>query len=114
INLEGYTAESVATFRYALAEAQAVMADETLSEDDQKTVEDAVAARNAAINGLTAEGETQPSDKPETTDQPQATEKPAEKPAQTGDNAQLMLYVAVMFAAVCALGATAVVRKRRS
>ena len=25
-----------------------------------------------------------------------------------------MLYVAVMFAAVCALGATAVVRKRRS
>ena len=96
------------------------MADETLSEDDQKTVEDAVAALNAAINGLTAEGETQPSDepqvsdKPETTDQPQATEKPAEKPAQTGDNAQLMLYVAVMFAAVCALGATAVVRKRRS
>ena len=114
INLEGYTAESVATFRSALAEAQAVMADETLSEDDQKTVEDAVAALNAAINGLTAEGETQPSDKPETTDQPQATEKPAEKPAQTGDNAQLMLYVAVMFAAVCALGATAVVRKRRS
>ena len=86
------------------------MADETLSEDDQKTVDDAVAALNAAINGLTAEGETQPSDKPEatdepqvsdkpeTTDQPQATEKPAEKPAQTGDNAQLMLYVAVMFA----------------
>ena len=126
INLEGYTAESVATFRSALAAAQAVMADETLSEDDQKTVDDAVAALNAAINGLTAEGETQPSDKPEatdepqvsdkpeTTDQPQATEKPAEKPAQTGDNAQLMLYVAVMFAAVCALGATAVVRKRRS
>ena len=120
MDLSGCTAESVAAFRTALAEAQAVMADETLSEDDQKTVDDAVAALNAAINGLTAEGETQPSDepqvsdKPETTDQPQATEKPAEKPAQTGDNAQLMLYVAVMFAAVCALGATAVVRKRRS
>ena len=126
INLEGYTAESVATFRSALAAAQAVMNDESLSEDDQKTVDDAVAALNAAINGLTAEGKTQPSDKPEATDEPQvsdkpettdqsqATEKPAEKPAQTGDNAQLMLYVAVMFAAVCALGATAVVRKRRS
>ena len=102
------------------------MNDESLSEDDQKTVDDAVAALNAAINGLTAEGKTQPSDKPEATDEPQvsdkpettdqsqATEKPAKKPAQTGDNAQLMLYVAVMFAAVCALGATAVVRKRRS
>ena len=126
MDLSGYTAESVATFRSALAAAQAVMADETLTEDDQKTVDDAAAALQAAINGLTAEGETQPSDKPETsdkpevsdkpetTDQPQTTEKPNETPAQTGDSSQLMLYVAVMFAAVCALGATAVVRKRRS
>ena len=120
IDLTGYTAESVATFRTALAAAQAVMADATLSEDDQAKVDDAVAALQSAMDGLTAGGapettdKPEATDKPESTDQPQATEKPAEKPAQTGDNAQLMLYVAVMFAAVCALGATAVVRKRRS
>ena len=37
-DLEGYTAESVAAFRSALAAAQAVMSDETLSEEDQATV----------------------------------------------------------------------------
>ena len=120
MDLTGYTAESVATFRTALASAQAVMADATLSEEDQKTVNEAVAALTAAINGLTAQGETQPSDEPEvsdepeTTDQPQTTEKPeGEKPAQTGDSAQLMGYVAALATAVMALGAVTVVRRRR-
>ena len=133
INLEGYTEESVAAFRTALANAQAVMANANLSEDDQKVVDDAVDALNAAIKGLTAEGETQPSDKPEvsdkpeTTDQPEATDKPegtqkpdatekpdTEGPAQTGDSAQLMLYVAALAAAVAVLGAVTVMRRRRS
>ena len=71
------------------------------------------------MNGLTAGGapettdKPEATDKPESTDQPQATEKPAEKPAQTGDSAQLMLYVAALGAAVMALGAVTVVRKRR-
>ena len=118
MDLSGYTAESVAAFRTALANAQVVMADATLSEDDQKTVDEAVAALTAAINGLTAEGETQPSDQPvasqnpETTDQPQATEKPENVP-QTGDSAQLMGYVAALATAVMALGAVTVVRRRR-
>ena len=70
------------------------------------------------MNGLTAEGETQPSDQPEcsqnpeTTDQPQATEKPENVP-QTGDSAQLMGYVAALATAVMALGAVTVVRRRR-
>ena len=120
IDLTGYTAESVATFRTALAAAQDVMADATLSEDDQKVVDDAVAALQSAMDGLTAGGapettdKPEATDKPESTDQPQATEKPAEKPAQTGDSAQLMLYVAALAAAVMALGAVTVVRKRRS
>ncbi|HIQ60092.1 MAG TPA: alpha-L-fucosidase [Candidatus Enterenecus faecium] len=120
IDLTGYTAESVATFRTALQNAQAVMADETLTEDDQATVNAAVAALSDAMNGLTAGGapettdKPEVTDKPESTDQPQATEKPAEKPAQTGDSAQLMLYVAALAAAVMALGAVTVVRKRRS
>ena len=118
MDLTGYTAESVAAFRTALATAQAVMADATLSEDDQDKVDDAVAALSAAMDGLTAEGETQPSDQPEssqnpeTTDQPQATEKPENVP-QTGDSAQLMGYVAALATAVMALGAVTVVRRRR-
>ena len=119
IDLTGYTAESVATFRTALAAAQAVMADATLSEDDQKVVDDAVAALQSAMDGLTAGGapettdKPEATDKPESTDKPQATEKPAEKPAQTGDSAQLMLYVAALGAAVVALSTATVVRKRR-
>ena len=118
MDLSGYTAESVATFRTALATAQAVMADATLSEDDQDKVDESVAALSAAMDGLTAEGETQPSDQPEcsqnpeTTDQPQATQKPENVP-QTGDSAQLMGYVAALATAVMALGAVTVVRRRR-
>ena len=125
MDLSGYTAESVATFRTALANAQAVMADATLSEDDQATVDAAVAALNEAMNGLTAEGTPEPSDEPETTDKPeasqnpeatdkpQATEKPENVP-QTGDSAQLMGYVAALAAAVMVLGAVTVVRRRRN
>ena len=126
MDLTGYTAESVATFRSALAAAQAVMADESLSEDDQQVVNDAVAALQSAMDGLTAEGDVQPSEKPqesqkpeqtqapETTDQPQATQKPENVP-QTGDSAQLMGYVAALTAAVGLLaGAAYVSRKRRS
>lgn len=42
LDLSQYTEETVAVFRSALAKAEAVMADETLSEDDQKTVDAAV------------------------------------------------------------------------
>ena len=118
-DLEGYTAESVAAFRSALAAAQAVMSDETLSEEDQATVDAAAEALKAAYQGLTAEN-PQPSEtpeasqKPEATDKPQTTEKPKSVP-QTGDNAQLMGYVVALAAAVCLLaGATVAVRRRRS
>ena len=126
MDLTGYTAESVATFRSALAAAQAVMADESLSEDDRQVVNDAVAALQSAMDGLTAEGDVQPSEKPqesqkpeqtqapEATDQPQATQKPENVP-QTGDSAQLMGCVAALTAAVGLLaGAAYVSRKRRS
>ena len=117
MDLTGYTAQSVATFRTALANAQAVMADATLSEDDQKTVDAAAEQLDAAIRGLTTEsGETpNATDKPEGTDKPDATEKPeGEDPAQTGDSAQLMLYVVVLGAAVVVLSTVTVVRRRRS
>ena len=117
INLEGYTAESVAAFRTALASAQAVMADETLTEDDQATVNAAVAALSDAMNGLTAGGAPETTDKPEasqkpeTTDKPQATEKP-EKVPQTGDQSLLLVYVAILASTVLLLSTAVVVRKQ--
>ena len=120
IDLTGYTAESVAVFRSALATAQSVLADETLSEDDQATVDNAVAALSAAMDGLTAGGAPETTDKPEasekpqTTDKPQNTEKPENVP-QTGDSAQLMVYVAALAGSVSLLtGAAYVKGKRRS
>ncbi|OUN91309.1 hypothetical protein B5F98_12160, partial [Pseudoflavonifractor sp. An44] len=101
VDTTGASEVAVATFRTALATARAVMADATLSEDDQAKVDDAVAALSAAMDGLTAGGA------------PETTDKPAEKPAQTGDSAQLMLYVAALGAAVVALSTATVVRKRR-
>ncbi|MBM6695339.1 FIVAR domain-containing protein [Pseudoflavonifractor capillosus] len=141
IDLEGYTAESVATFRTALQNAQAVMADETLSEEDQATVDAAVAALNAAMDGLTADGAPEVTDKPEATDQPeasqapeatdkpeasqtpeatnqpqstakpQATQKPESVP-ETGDSSQLLVYVAALASAVLLLSTAVVVRKQ--
>ena len=106
----------MATFRTALKAAQDVMADATLSEDDQKVVDDAVAALSAAMDGLTAEGETQPSDKPEATDKPDATQKPeGEKPAQTGDTNNVMVpVIVVVVCVVCLLAVVVVARKRSS
>ena len=117
IDLTGYTAESVAVFRTALQSAQAVMADETLTEDDQATVNAAVAALNDAMNGLTAGGAPETTDqpeasqKPETTDKPQATQKPESVP-QTGDQSLLLVYVAALASAVLLLSTAVVVRKQ--
>ena len=128
LNLEGYTAESVAVFRSALAEAQAVLADKALTEDDQKTVDAAVAALSAAMDSLTAEGEAQPTDKPEATDKPESTDKPqatetpeaSKKPEatqqpesnvpQTGDTASLLPWAAAL--ALSGAAALWVVRRK--
>ena len=129
MDLTGYTAESVAVFRTALQSAQAVMADQTLSEEDQATVDAAVAALNAAMDGLTAGGAPETTDKPEATDQPeasqtpeatnqpqttakpQATQKPESVP-QTGDQSLLLVYVAALASAVLLLSTAVVVRKQ--
>ncbi|OUP40459.1 discoidin domain-containing protein [Pseudoflavonifractor sp. An187] len=117
MDLSSFTAESVAVFRTALQNAQAVMADETLTEDDQATVNAAVAALSDAMNGLTAGGAPETTDKPEAsqkpenTDKPQATEKP-EKVPQTGDSSLLLVYVAILASTVLLLSTAVVVRKQ--
>ena len=120
INLDGYTAESVATFRTALANAQAVMADNSLSEDDQATVDAAVAALTAAMDGLTAGGAPETTDKPEATDKPEtsqkpeATQKPENKVPQTGDNSGLMLWSLVCLASLAGAGCVVSTKKKWS
>ena len=54
MNLDGYTAKSVAVFTAAFQNAKAVLADETLSEDDQAIVDDAVEELETAIENLSA------------------------------------------------------------
>ena len=119
LDLSGYPAEAVATFRTALANAQVVMADNSLSVDDQKTVDNAVAALTAAMDGLTAGGAPETTDKPEAsqkpenTDKPQATEKP-EKVPQTGDNSGLMLWSLVCLASLAGAGCVVSTKKKWS
>ena len=120
MDLTGYTAESVAAFRSALASAQAVLADESLTEDDQAVVTQAVDTLTAAMEGLTAEGAPETTDEPEATQtpeatqQPQATQKPERVP-QTGDAAQLWLWLASGGAAAgtALMGAAVHNRKRK-
>ena len=52
LDLTKYTEESVSVFKAALAGAKAVMADESLSTDDQASVDAAAAKLDSAINGL--------------------------------------------------------------
>lgn len=120
VNLSGYIAQSVAVFQAALAEAQAVMADETLSVEDQDAVDAAVEALASAMNGLTAETTPQPTQTPEASQTPEATQKPvvSEKPEtnvpQTGDASQLAAMVGVLMSSATALGGVAIARKRRN
>ena len=120
VDLSGYTAQSVAVFQAALAEAQAVMADETLSVEDQDAVDAAVEALASAMNGLTAETTPQPTQTPEASQTPETTQKPvvSEKPetnvSQTGDASQLAAMVGVLMSSATALGGVAIARKRRN
>ena len=57
LDLSKYTEESAAAFRATLASAQAVFADETLSEEYQQKVDDAVTALKAARDGLAAKAD---------------------------------------------------------
>lgn len=121
MDLSGYTVESVAKFQAALDAAQAVMDDDSLSEEEQQTVDAATEALAAAMEGLTAETEPeepeatdvpQATDAPEvsqqpeatnapqTTDEPQATPESELQVPQTGDESGLTIWMTTLF--VCA------------
>lgn len=110
MDLSGYTLESVTVFKAALGNAKLVLADESLSEDDQKIVDSAVEELSAAIKQLsTSEEPSNPddSDKEEgSSEKPDEGEKP-DSPA-TGDSNNGFLWFAVAFAGLMAavLGVT--------
>ena len=75
-------------------------------------------AKTSAMDGLTAGGAPETTDKPETsqepetTDKPQATEKPENVP-QTGDEAMVQIWVALALVSTAAL-ALAVTKKKHN
>ncbi|HIQ61681.1 MAG TPA: hypothetical protein IAD31_08845 [Candidatus Enterenecus faecium] len=91
------------------------MADNSLTEDDQATVDAAVEKLSKAIDGLTAGGAPEATDKPNATDKPQTTEKPENNIPQTGDHAYVTFWVVLSAACASALVAVgAVSSKKRS
>ena len=113
MDLSGYTAESVAVFRSALATAQAVLADNSLSEDDQATVDNAVAALSAAMDGLTAGGAPETTDQPEASQKPEATQKPENHVPQTGDSSSLLLWSVVGMLALAGVTGVVCTKKKQ-
>ena len=118
IDLSKYTEESVAVFRAAFKAANAVLADESLSEDDQDVVDNAVAELNAAIENLSVKDDaTNPDDGKDDNSKPDDgkdegntstgdnTSKPdsdKNDPAATGDATPVLLMAAL--ATVAAAG----------
>lgn len=102
VDLTGCTQQQAEAFRGALAQAQAVLADDTLSTDDQAVVDQAAAALSAALEDVTADTQPEASDKPEASKDPEATQQPESVPP-TGDHAPLMAYLSVMMLAAVSL-----------
>ena len=112
MDLNGYNEASVGAFRSALAAAQAVMADESLTEDDQAKVDTAVMNLLTAMENLTAEGEMptqQPSQTPAPTTQPNDGKVP-----QTGDTMNVAAYLFTAVVCAAGLAVLAIFRKKNA
>lgn len=115
IDLSQYTAESVAVFQAALKNANLVLADESLSEDDQDTVDQAVEELAAAIENLSVAEEnpsspSDPDDGTETPSTPDQGEEGTETPP-TGDSSSTVVYFTAILA-VMMLAALLVMRRK--
>ena len=115
IDLSQYTAESVAVFQAALKNANLVLADESLSEDDQDTVDQAVKELAAAIENLSVAEEnpsnpSDPDDGTETPSTPDQGEEGTETPP-TGDSSSTVVSFTAILAAMM-LAALLVMRRK--
>ena len=124
MDLSGYTAESVAVFTAAFQNAKAVLADETLSEDEQAVVNEAVEELEAAIENLSTnddgdttkpddgkdDGNTDNSTSSGSSDKDNSSNSSADKAPTTGDDTLIWVWVV---AAIASLMLAALVIKRR-
>ena len=112
MDLNGYNEASVGAFRSALAAAQAVMADESLTEDDQAKVDTAVMNLLTAMENLTAEGEM-PTQQPSQTPAP-PTQPDDGKGPQTGDTMNVAAYLCTAGGCAAGLAVLASFRKKNA
>ncbi len=117
IDLSQYTAESVAVFQAALKNANLVLADESLSEEDQGTVDQAVEELAAAIENLSVAEEnpsnpSDPDDGTETPSTPDQGEEGTETPP-TGDSSSTVVYFTAILAAMMLAALMVIWRKRK-
>ena len=115
LDLSGYTAESVAVFKAALAEANQVLADESLSEDDQGIVDAAVQKLDTAIENLSTndDGETTKPDDGSSSDNSDKGDNSssADKTPATGD--YTVIWIWMVIAAASLTLATLVIKLRK-
>ena len=119
-----YTAESVQAFTAALKSANAILADESLSEDEQATVDEAVATLSSAMdnleklssdNGNTGSGDdnkddNNTSDKDDTSSKDDPNKGPISKNPATGDNNLIALGALAVL--LTSAGAFVVIRRK--
>ena len=117
LDLSQYSAESVAVFKAALAEANQVLANESLSEDDQEIVDAAVQKLDAAIENLSApeDGDTsKPEDGDEgTSSNPDKGEEGTQTPA-TGDYSDTAVLFTGVFAMMMLTALVIIWRKKQN
>lgn len=111
IDLNLYTEESAVVFTDALKAAKTVLADESLSEDDQAQVDQAASELKEAMESLVLKEDTGTSDGDDSSDD---TSKPddgeEQKPSpETGDQTGVLLMLAV---AAMAVSGTVLIRKK--
>ena len=118
IDTTKYTAESVQAFTAALKAANLVMEDESLSEDEQATVDEAEATLRSAMDNLVETSAEDPKPSDDNKDDNTSTQDPNKGPMDdnknpaTGDNTNLMVWFLLAAASLSAL-AVVVLRKSR-
>ena len=107
LDLSKYTAESVKTLKEALAKAKAVMADNSLTAEDQQQVDEAVKLLQEAKDGLKLK------DAGDAGKAPTDDKGDVPTPGKTGDESQLLLWLILMALAASCAGVV-VIKRRQS
>ena len=98
MDLSRYTVESVAIVKAALAEANLVLANESLSEDDQPVVKAAVQKLESAVKGLKELGDSSIENGKDPDDTPNETTKP-DTPS-TGDDGRYIEFGGLLMVSI--------------